>query len=65
VLNGSIGANRQRTNVTCTAPAHPGLVTSKALLDTLSGWTRVDFAAPHDAMITHTRVPTELLRRIG
>jgi pimeloyl-ACP methyl ester carboxylesterase len=61
VLKNPLGNNLPRTYVSCNQPENPVVNGSRKLAKTLPGWNWVDFAAPHDAMITHADKFTELL----
>lgn len=63
-LKGPIGNGLPCTYIECTAPVHPGLASSKVLARALPGVTWTSIAAPHDAMITHPQVVTDLLLAI-
>lgn len=64
-LRAPIGNSVSKTYIECVQPKHPALAGSKALLRTQPGWKHVDFAGPHDAMITHPKELTELLLGIA
>ena len=52
-LRAPIGNGVLCTYVECTAPLHPMLAESRALVASLDSWSTVRLDAPHDAMITH------------
>ncbi len=64
LLNNPIGNNLPRTYVSCNQPENPVINGSRKLVKTLPGWNWVDFAAPHDAMITNADKFTEILLNV-
>lgn len=60
-LRAPIGNGVPCTYVECTAPLHPMLAESRALVARLAGWRTVRLDAPHDAMITHPDEVASLL----
>lgn len=63
-LKGEIGNKLPSTYIECTAPIHPGLAASKKLAQSIGGWNWKTISAPHDAMITHPKLVSELLLEI-
>jgi pimeloyl-ACP methyl ester carboxylesterase len=61
VLKNPIGNNLPCTYVSCNQPENPVINGSRKMVRGLPGWTVVDFAAPHDAMITHADKFTDVL----
>lgn len=58
---GAPGAGLDVTYIECTAPVNPLIPGARALAKAQPGWNYVQFAAPHEAMITHPRELAELL----
>lgn len=58
-LRGPVGNGLPRTYVYCTDPPHPFMEGSRRRVRASAGWSWIDLAAPHDAMITH---PDEVAR---
>ena len=53
------------TYVVCTAPLYLPLERHRARVRTIPGWTVREFAASHDAMVTHPRETAELLMELA
>ena len=61
MLRAPIGNGRPRTYVRCTQPENPAMEASRVLVKSLPGWNWIDFAGPHDCMITHPEEIAKLL----
>lgn len=51
-LHAPVGHGVPKTYIHCTKPENPTIAASRALVRSQPDWTWVDFAGPHDAMIT-------------
>jgi pimeloyl-ACP methyl ester carboxylesterase len=60
-LKTPVGAGLPRTYIHCTEPQSPVIAPSAALVKSWQGWDWIDFAGPHDAMITHPDAIADLL----
>ena len=60
-LKGPVGAGLPRTYVHCTQPQSPVIAPSAALVRSWQGWDWIDFAGPHDCMVTHSEAVAQLL----
>lgn len=60
-LAGPVGNGLPRTYICCTAPLYPALAQSRDWVRAQPGWTWLDIATGHDAMVT---APEELARML-
>ena len=63
-LQAPIGNGVPKTYIHCTKPENPVLDGSRTLVRSQSGWTWIDFAGPHDSMITQPDEIVKLLLRV-
>ena len=61
VLNHPVGNGRPRLYIRCTGPVYPAVVPSYDRIKAEDGWTLVDIATGHDAMVTAPEALTEIL----
>ena len=61
VLNHPVGNGRPRVYIRCTGPAYPAVVPSYDRVKAEGGWTLVDIATGHDAMVTAPEALAEIL----
>lgn len=60
-FDGPLGGGVPTTYIECTAPVNPLIPGARALAKAQAHWSYVQFAAPHEAMITHPRELADLL----
>jgi pimeloyl-ACP methyl ester carboxylesterase len=60
-LDHPVGNGRPRLYIRCTDPAYPAVIPSYDRIKTEDGWTLVDLATGHDAMVTAPRALAEIL----
>lgn len=63
-LHNPIGNGLPCTYIHCTAPSHPILESSRALVRSSGGWNWVEIEAPHEAHITHPDLLAQLLLKL-
>jgi pimeloyl-ACP methyl ester carboxylesterase len=61
VLDHPVGNGRPRLYIRCTDPVYPAVVPSYDRIKAEGGWTLVDIATGHDAMVSAPELLTELL----
>lgn len=64
-FDGPPGNGLPSTYVFCTDPVYEPLAPSRARARAVPGWVWRDFAASHDAMVTHPEATAELLMELG
>jgi len=61
VLDHPVGNGRPRVYIRCTGPVYPAVVPSYDRIKAEGGWTLVDIATGHDAMVTAPEALAEIL----